>query len=181
MSLTRRCLILSGAAAATAACSNPVRSGREINLEVARSRELLFSSVPGARSAYERAAGVLIIPQIVEGGFIVSGAYGEGALLVGDATVDYLSVAALAAGFQIGGQSYSQALFFSTPEALASFRQADGWELGVDAEVAAFEDGAAIGTSTRTVASPVYQVIYGQRGLIVGASLEGAKYSRIIR
>lgn len=181
MSLTRRSLILSGTAALTAACSNPIRTSGEINTQVTRSREILFSTVNGSRSAYERAAGVLIIPEIVEGGFIVSGAYGEGALLVGDATVDYLSVAAIAAGFQIGGQSYSQALFFSTPETLGRFRQADGWELGVDAEVATFDEGVSIGTSTTTVASPIYQVIYGQRGLIVGASLEGAKYSRIIR
>ncbi|MEM7613680.1 MAG: lipid-binding SYLF domain-containing protein [Pseudomonadota bacterium] len=180
MSLSRRSLILSGAALA-AGCTGAPRTGRQIDAEVAASRQQLFASVAGTQSLYERSAGVLIIPNIIEGGFVLSGAYGEGALLVGDATVDYLSVTAAAFGFQIGGQSYAQAVFFTTPEALANFRQTDGWEVGVDAEVAVLEDGAAIGTSTALLSQPIYQIIYGQRGLIVGASLEGAKYSRIIR
>ena len=76
---------------------------------------------------------------------------------------------------------FSQALFFTTPEALADFRQADGWEIGVDAEVAVIDGGAGFGATNNTLSRPIYQVIYGQRGLIVGASLEGAKYNRLIR
>lgn len=187
MPLTRRKFLcnsaIAGAGAATlGACSaGRVATGAELDQKVAASRANLFSSVPGTRSIAERSVGMLIIPDIVEGGFIFSGAYGEGALLVGDAVVDYISVAAAALGLQIGAQTYSQALFFTTPEALADFRQNDGWEIGVDAEVAVLDGGAGFGASTNTVMRPIYQVIYGQRGLIVGASLEGAKYSRLIR
>jgi len=181
MSLTRRSMMLAGAASVAACGANSVATGAQIDSKVSTSRNQLFQTVPWAQSLSQRAAGVLIIPEIVEGGFVVSGAYGEGALLIGDAVVDYISVAAAAVGFQIGGQVFSQALFFSTPEALADFRQADGWELGVDAEVALIDAGAGFGASTQTLNRPVYQVIYGQRGLIVGASLEGAKYNRLIR
>ena len=182
MSTWTRRSILAAAAASTAACSaRSVQSGAQIDAKVFASREELFRQVPGTLNLSQSAAGVLIIPEIYEGGFVVSGAYGEGALLIGDAVVDYMSLAAAAFGLQIGGQRYAQALFFMTPETLADFRQTDGWELGVDAEFVALEDGAAIGASTNTVSRPVYQVIYGQKGLIVGASLEGAKYNRIIR
>lgn len=182
MSLTRRSLLLTGSAATLAACSSRrVATAAEIDRKVAASRSLLFQTVPGTQSLADRAAGYLIVPDILEGGFIVSGAYGEGALIVGGATVDYISMAAAAVGFQIGAQSFSQALFFMTPEALADFRQSDGWELGVDAEVAMIDQGAGFGASTTTISRPIYQVIYGQRGLIVGASLEGAKYNRLIR
>ena len=158
-----------------------MQSGAQIDQKVFASREELFRSVPGTLSLSQNAAGMLVIPEIYEAGLFVSGAYGEGALLIGDAVVDYISLSAAAFGLQIGGQRYAQALFFMTQESLADFRVTDGWELGVDAEFVALEDGAAIGASTTTVARPVYQVIYGQKGLIVGASLEGAKYNRIIR
>ncbi len=178
---TRRGFI--GASTATlSACSiGNVQTGAMIDRDVAASRELLFRTVPWSQRLAEQAAGVLIIPNIVEGGFVLSGAYGEGALQVGDATVDYMSMTAAAFGFQIGAQSFSQALFFLTQESLRAFRVTDGWEIGVDAEVAILEDGASIGASSNTVSRPVVSIVYGQRGLIVGASLEGAKYSRLIR
>ncbi|WP_112322617.1 YSC84-related protein [Oceanibium sediminis] len=185
MSLTRRTFMVSGAlggSAALAGCGrNQLATGAELDQKVAASRAQLFDTVPGTRSLAERSAGMLIVPQIIKGGFILSGAYGEGALLVGDAVVDYISMAGAGVGFQIGAQNFSQALFFTTPEALADFRQSDGWEIGVNAEVAVFDGGAGYGASTSTVLRPIYQVLYGQRGLIVGASLEGAKYNRLIR
>lgn len=174
---------LAATLAGVAACDNrlSVKSGAQIDQDVAQSRAQLYQSVPGARELAERSQAVLIIPRIIEGGFVVSGAYGEGALQIGGASVDYISVAAAAVGFQIGGQVFSQALFFLTPQALADFRATDGWQLGVDAEVAVPTEGVGVGASTSTVGTPVVEIIYGQRGLIVGASLEGAKYSRLIR
>lgn len=185
MPLSRRRFVsgslLSATGLALSACATTGRSGSEIDKRVLASRELMFNTVPGTRDLAAQASGLLIIPEIIEGGFIISGAYGEGALLVGDAIVDYVSMAAAAFGLQIGGQSYAQALFLLTPEALASFRQADGWELGVDAEFAVLDTGVAAGSNTSTINKPVYQVVYGQRGLLLGVTIEGAKYNRIIR
>lgn len=182
MTVTRRLFMISGFAgtAGLAACGAP-RSGREIESRVRESRATLFAQNPELQELASRSAGVLIIPEIVEGSFVVGGAYGEGALMVGDAVVDFISVGAASFGLQLGAQSFGQALFFTTPEALANFRQADGWQLGVDAEVAVLEEGVAFGASTSTLSRPVYEVIYGQKGLIIGASLEGAKYNRLIR
>lgn len=179
--LSRRVFLVAGAAGTAACGSINTPSAAAINSDVAASKNLLYRSVPGAQELSARASGVLIIPRILEGGFLVSGAYGEGALQIGDATVEYYSMAAAAIGLQLGVQTFAQALFFMTPSALAKFRSTDGWELGVDAEAAAFEEGINFGTSTTSINQPVVQLIYGQRGLIVGASLEGAKYSRLIR
>ncbi len=166
----------------SACARRPAKTGASIDADVAASRQLLFNTIPGTESLASRAAGVLIIPRITEGGFIISGAYGEGSLMVGEATVDYMSFSAAALGFQIGAQRYAQALFFMTPQVLRDFRVTDGWELGVDAEFAVLDNAAgAVGASTNTITKPVYAIIYGQRGLIAGASFEGAKYSRLIR
>ncbi|QHQ34672.1 YSC84-related protein [Algicella marina] len=178
---TRRGVLAAGAASLSACTVGNVQSAGQIERDVAAARALLYRSVPWSQQLADQAAGSLIIPNIIEGGFVISGAYGEGALQVGEATVDYISMSAAAIGFQIGAQSFNQALFFLTQESLRQFRITDGWELGVDAEVAILEDGASVGASTNTVSRPVVSIVFGQRGLIVGASLEGAKYSRLIR
>ena len=54
-------------------------------------------------------------------------------------------------------------------------------QVGVDAEVVVEEEGGAIGLSSTTSNRPVIAVVFGNRGLIVGASLAGAKYSRLVR
>ncbi len=179
MSVTRRSVILAGAAA-LASCG-PRASGSQLEARVRASRNQLFAQYPSLRGLADRSAGLLIIPEIVKGGLVLGGSYGEGALLVGDAVVDYISVGAASFGFQAGVQTFGQALFFISPEALAEFRQADGWQLGVDAEATVLEDGIAAGVSSTTLQQPIYEVVYGQRGLLLGASLEGAKYNRLIR
>ena len=35
--------------------------------------------------------------------------------------------------------------------------------------------------TNNTLTKPIYAIVFGQRGVIAGASLEGAKYSRLIR
>ena len=104
-----------------------------------------------------------------------------GALRIGGATDSYYSVAAASIGYQIGVQSTSHALFFMTEEALQKFRRSEGWELGADAEFTVPGDGISLNLDSTTIKSPVIAVIYAQDGLLAGASLEGAKYSRIIR
>ena len=41
--------------------------------------------------------------------------------------------------------------------------------------------GASLGITNNTLTKPIYAIVFGQRGVIAGASLEGAKYSRLIR
>ena len=136
---------------------------------------------PARPSSGRRPEGILVIPNIRKLGFFASGAYGEGALLIGPAKVDYYSMSAAGFGLTFGAAEFNQALFFSTDQALQDFRVADGWELGVDAAVVVQQDGAAAGLTSTQINRPITEVVFGQRGLIADASLAGAKYSRIIR
>ncbi|MEL6794609.1 MAG: YSC84-related protein, partial [Pseudomonadota bacterium] len=111
----------------------------------------------------------------------VGGSYGEGALRIGGVTDGYYSVAAASVGYQIGVQTTSHALFFMTEEALNGFRNSSGWELGADAEFTVPGDGISVNLDSTTARNPVIAVIFAQDGLLAGASLEGAKYTRIAR
>ena len=121
------------------------------------------------------------MPDVVKGGLIIGGSYGEGALKVGGATDGFYSVAAASVGYQIGVQTTSHALFFMTQDALDGFKNSEGWELGADAEFTVPGDGISLNVDSTTAKSPVIAVIFAQDGLLAGASLEGAKYSRIVR
>jgi lipid-binding SYLF domain-containing protein len=84
-------------------------------------------------------------------------------------------------GFQAGVQKSSHALFFMTDAAVENFRRADGWEIGADAEVTFPDAGLNAQTNTTIAEKPVIGIVFGQDGLLLGASLEGAKYSPIAR
>ncbi len=178
--LTRRAAL--AGSLALAGCGARVTASRgEIDTRVAEALDELYASVPGAREVSAQAAGVLIMPRVNEGSLIYGASYGEGALLIGGAAVDYYSVASASLGLQIGAQRYRHALFFMTPESLADFRTADGWELGLDAEYAIPNRAGAASITSGTYNKPIYAVIFGQEGIIAGASVEGNKYSRIVR
>jgi lipid-binding SYLF domain-containing protein len=164
-------------------CSNSTitKLGSNIDKDSQEVMNLLFKIKPDTRSIFDRAAGILIMPSITKASFGVGGSYGEGVLQIKGASVDYYSVASASYGLQLGAFKYSHVLFFMTQEALRDFRTIDGWEVGADAEVTFRDKGYSYGVSSNTITKPIYGIIFGQVGVMAGASLEGAKYSRLIR
>lgn len=156
-------------------------SAAEINKDVQRAIATLHRTVPGSQELEGRAKGVLIMPRITKAGVLVGGSYGEGALLINGATTGYFSVAAASFGLQLGVQTTAQALFFMTTSALERFRRSDGWELGAGAEMTVPKDGIALDVNTTVTNRPVIAITFGQDGFLAGVSLEGAKYSPIVR
>lgn len=155
--------------------------GSDIDRDASEAIKLLFKMNPDTKSIFERAAGTLIMPSITKASLGIGGSYGEGVLQIKGAAVDYYSVASASYGLQLGAFKYSHILFFMTQEALRDFRTIDGWEIGADAEVTFRDKGYSYGISSNTVTKPIYGVVFGQVGVMAGASLEGAKYSRLIR
>lgn len=175
--------LIGGAVVASVGCSKNLvqKSGLEIEKTAEACIQNLFDLVPESKSIYEKSAGTLIMPTVTKASFMFGGAYGEGVLRIGDANVDFYSVASASVGYQLGAQQFSHVIFFMTQESLRDFRVVDGWEIGADAEVTFRSRGSSYGVSSNTISKPVYSIVFGQRGLIAGASLEGAKYSRLIR
>ena len=180
--LNRR--IFMGAAASTLAlggCANGVggAGGPRMDSRVDTTRDYLFSRYPGTRDLAQKAFGVLYMPLMTEAGFGFGAAYGQGALRINDVTVDYYSATRATFGLQIGAQQYAHALFFMTESALGDFRRASGWAASADIRYATPNEGASIGKET-TEYAPVIAFVFGQSGLILGATLAGSKYTRII-
>ncbi len=198
MTMTRRPLIRRcfGALAAAALAVLPVlvpappaaaAPAEAIDARVEVALEKLYDQAPYARELAERAHAMLIMPKVTKGSFLVGGAYGEGALRLNDpatgygGTAEYYSIASGSIGLQIGFQETAHVLFFLSESALRNFRRADGWEIGADAEVTFPEAGLNAGVSSTTAEKPIVGVVFDEDGFAIGASLEGAKYSRINR
>ena len=65
------------------------------------------------------------------------------------------------------------------PAALEKFRRSSGWAVSGDIRYASPEEGASIGKESTEI-NDVIALVFGQQGLIAGATLSGVKYTRII-
>jgi len=182
--LTRRGFALMGLAGltVTAACGNGVGSdgAAVIDARVASTLSEMYREFPNTRDLANKSTGMLIMPLVTEAGFGFGGSFGRGALQVDGVTVDYYSNTKITGGLQIGAQQFAHVLFFMTDDALMDFRRGTGWTAGAGIEYVISDKGENISTDTNTLLGPVLAAIFGQAGLMVGATLEGSKYNRII-
>ncbi len=180
--VSRRSLsaLLAGAAAGTLAAPRPAAADtrREIDADVAAALVRL-RALPQTQTLLHQAHAVLVFPRIISGGFIVGGQYGEGAVVRGERTEGYYSIAGLSLGLLAGAQSAGLAMFFMTEQAIAALRQRDGWEVGTGPTVVALDRGLQANASTTTLTEPVYAITFNQEGLMAALALNGTKITRI--
>ncbi|MEM1387748.1 MAG: YSC84-related protein [Pseudomonadota bacterium] len=180
--LPRRGFLAGAGALALSACGNGVGNPNPqiIDADVDRTLNFLYTRFPGTLSLRDKASGLLVMPVVTEAGLGFGGSFGRGALRVNQTTVDYYSAASASVGLQVGAQQFSHVLFFMTPQALETFRRSPGWVAGADIEYTLNEQGENLTADTVTTQSPVIALVFGQAGLIAGATVKGTKYTRII-
>lgn len=154
-------------------------SATEINIGVAETLKRFKEEISGGDAFLEQAKGVLVFPSIIKAGFVVGGEYGEGALKVNGAIVDYYSTAAASFGFQLGAQSKSVVLVFMEDEALKNFQNSDGWKAGVDGSVAVIEWGVGEDINTVDIKDPIIGFVFSNKGLMYNLTLEGSKFTKL--
>jgi lipid-binding SYLF domain-containing protein len=139
----------------------------------------LYRTVPAARTLGEESAAVLVFPSIVRAGLMIGGQFGDGVMFENDVATGFYRVTGGSFGLQAGAQNFAQAYFFTTPEALQTFRDTAGWEVGAGVNVAVASVGATGQINTSTLQAPVVVFVYGQAGLMAGIQVEGQRISRL--
>ncbi len=157
------------------------KTAKEIDSEVDYALKIFPKYVKGAKEFLSSAKGVLVIPNIIKAGLGVGGQYGEGALRIGGKTVEYYSLVAGSVGFQIGAQKLNLILVFMDDSVLKNFRISSGWKVGVDGSVAFIDVGKGKSLDTVNIRDPIVGFIFGQRGLMANATIEGAKFTKLVR
>ena len=155
------------------------KTAREIDVEVEVAIERFHKQVIGAEKLIEASKGMLVMPNVFKGAFLLGGEYGEGALIIDGKTVDYYSTASGSIGLQIGGQKKDIFLLFMTEESLQQFRDAKGWETGLDGNVAFMKYGAGVREDTTTTKDPIIGFVIDSKGLIADFSFKGAKFTKL--
>ncbi|MFC1681970.1 YSC84-related protein [Pseudomonadota bacterium] len=156
-------------------------SATEINIKVDSALRRFREKVAGGDEFLSRAKGVLVFPSVVKAGFVLGGEYGEGALRIGGKTVEYYSTAAASIGFQLGAQSKTIVLVFLESRALTDFRNSDGWKAGVDGSVAVVKWGVGGDINTVDIQDPIVGFVFDNKGLMYNLTLEGSKFTKLIR
>jgi lipid-binding SYLF domain-containing protein len=126
------------------------------------------------RELASRAYGVLIIPQLLKGGFVVGGSGGSGILLARDVKTSnwrgpaFYSIGSVSLGLQIGAESSQVIMVVMTPKGLNSLMNSS-FKLGADVSVAAGPVGRGAKAATADILAYTKS-----KGAFGGFSVEGA-------
>ena len=154
-------------------------TANEIDRDVNNALRDLYKTTPAAKKMASIAKGILVFPDIIKGGFIIGGQYGEGALRVGGKTKGYYRSVAASYGLQAGAQKFGYALFFLSDDDLKYLKKSDGWEIGVGPTVVVMDEGMARSFTTTTARSGVYAFFFDQKGLMAGLGIQGSNITKI--
>ena len=153
----------------------------EIDIQANATLKEFTKKIKGSEQLLKEAKGVLIFPAVIKAGIGIGGEYGEGVLRVNGKSVQYYSTASASIGFQLGAQKKSIVIIFLADKALHDFRKKNGWEVGVDGSVALIKVGVNSDISTTTLNKPVVGFVFGTKGLMYNLTLEGSKFTKIVR
>ena len=101
----------------------------------------------GAAGFVDSAYGYAIFPTIGKGGIGIGAAYGEGRVFMQGEMVGNTNLKQVTIGFQLGGQAYSQVIFFQDKRAFDEFTSGS-FEFGAQATAVALTAGVSAEVST---------------------------------
>jgi len=107
----------------------------------------LFRNAGASQAYFDEAYGYAIFPTIVKGAIRIGGAHGKGRVYVGGVAVGRTSMTQLSVGFQLGGEAFSQIIFFEDERAFDDFSSGN-FEFAATASAVAITAGASASTST---------------------------------
>jgi lipid-binding SYLF domain-containing protein len=126
----------------------------------------------GLKETLKKAAAYAVFPNVGKGGFIVGGAHGNGQVYEGGKLIGHASLTQVTVGAQIGGQEYSQIIFFENKEALAKFKES-GYAMSAQVSAVAAAEGAS---KNAKYVDGVMVFTKAKAGLMAEASVGGQKF-----
>ena len=128
---------------------------------------------PGMQAWFDNAAGFAVFPSVGKGGLVIGGAHGKGLVIVRDRIHGKTSLSQVTVGFQLGGQVYSQFVFFRDDTALNEFKRGN-FELGAQASAVAVTLGSSADANYNKGVA-IFTLASG--GLMFEASVGGQKFT----
>ena len=101
----------------------------------------VFRDSPVVNPYFKKSYGYAIFPTIGKGGIGIGGAHGSGQVYRGGKLAGKTSMTQLSIGWQLGGQAYSQIIFFQDKRSYNEFTSGN-FEFGAQASAVAITAGA---------------------------------------
>ncbi|MFQ5994145.1 MAG: YSC84-related protein [Acidiferrobacterales bacterium] len=152
----------------------PAQAGWDANKDK-RVQETIevFKKRPGLKIYFDQAYGYAVFPNVVKGAWFIGGAHGKGLVYERGVIIGSASVSQGSIGFQWGGQSFREIVFFKDKSALERFKKGD-LELSARASAVAVETGAA---TTADYHNGVAVFTLTKKGLMAEASIGGQAFN----
>jgi lipid-binding SYLF domain-containing protein len=128
---------------------------------------------PSIDTFFKEAHAYAVFPEITKGAIGIGGAAGDGTVFERGTAIGSASMTQVTIGLQLGGQTYSEVIFFKDKAALTNFKSGD-YEVAAGASAIALKDGAS---KTAEYNSGVAIFTMGTGGLMFEASIGGQKFS----
>jgi lipid-binding SYLF domain-containing protein len=153
-----------------------------------------FKDSPAVAKFFKNSYGYAVYPTIGKAGFVIGGSYGKGQVYRGGKVTGKSKVIEGTIGFQIGGQAFSQIVFFEDKRAYDEFTSGN-FEFGATAQAVAItagaqaqagtagkSAGASAGPKTGVQAETKYHkgmavFVHAKGGLMGEASVGGQKFT----
>jgi len=149
-----------------------VRADEELHAKVVDAITLFEKTDSTLTEYFSDAYGYVVFPNIVKGGLGIGGARGNGEVYergrkVGNATLTQFTI-----GAQVGGQAYSEVIFFENEAALDNFKESK-MEFTAQVSAIAASAGASIDAAYK---NGVLVFTVGKQGLMAEAAVGGQKF-----
>jgi len=122
---------------------------------------------------FDEAYGYAIFPNVGKAGILIGGAYGDGVVYKKNQVIGYSSLTQFSLGFQLGGQTYSEIIFFKNKESLDRFTQSN-FELGAQVSAVAITSGVSFDADYDNGIA-IFTLVKG--GLMFEAAVGGQKFN----
>ena len=132
-----------------------------------------FKRIGRLKPYFKEAAGFAVFPNIAKAGLGFGGARGSGEVFEDGKVIGSTTVTQLSFGFQLGGQAFSQIIFFQNKRDLDRFTDGN-FELGASASAALITEGA---NATVDYTNGVAVMTFSKGGLMYEASIGGQKFT----
>jgi lipid-binding SYLF domain-containing protein len=155
------------------------RSDAEVDANTQATLQSFTQRAPGNGELLNKAAAVLVFPNVTKAAIGIGGRHGDGELLVNGKIVNRYALSGASIGASLGISEHSEIILFMTPEAASKFEHSHGWTLDAEAGAALPAHGADAEYDSETLRRPVISIVWGEHGLIGDLSLEGSKITPI--
>jgi lipid-binding SYLF domain-containing protein len=155
-----------------AAAAMPTRAPAQSDQQVAETIAKFEQGDPGMQAWFREAYGYAVFPGVGKGGIGIGGARGSGLVYERGKRIGKVTLTQVTIGFQLGGQAFSEVIFFKDKTALDDFTRGNfEFDAGVSAVALtagasrdlAYSKGVAVMTATKG-------------GLMYEASVGGQKF-----